>query len=697
MSCEFLLEVLCEEIPANALRPIREQLRDAFETELASAGYSGFTVRTLSTVRRLVVHVAGLPARQPDRKEEVVGPPVRVAFSGDGSPTPAGIGFAKAQGVAVDSLRTVHGPKGEVVVATRELEGKATREVLGEVSEAVLPRLHFPKAMRWGSGEHMFVRPVHRIVALFGAGELKEKVPVSLFGVHSNCSTEGHRIVHPGRIDLRGVGGVNAYELLLAEAGVVLDPGKRRETLERGAAAQAAALGCEVREDPELIAELAEMVEFPGLLCGEIAASHLDLPEEVLVTTLRHHQKCLVLARDGAPAPYFLAVCDRPDDPEGHVRRGNEWVAGARLADAAFFFAQDRKTPFASKCEALGKVVFHQKLGTFLQKSSLVDALAKSIAAEGGVELARDSIARACSLLKLDLTTSMVGEFPELQGVMGGIYARLDGEPEEIWQAIADQYVPVGLEGRLPRGPLGAVVGVADRLDTTAALFGAGEIPSGSKDPFALRRAALAVVRIAAETGLACDLKAAARAALAARGAGGGEDGDEVASSLLSFLEERVRYYLTTCTGVGPEVADAVLDAHWGVVPDDVARARALGTVRNEDVFGPLAVAFKRVRNMVAKSGQGRFAGELLVEPAEKGLLASLVRTEEAVEGALGRGDHVAGLHALAGLADPLDRFFTDVLVICEDERLRAARLALLARVEKVFLRLADVSRLSVQ
>ncbi len=697
MNAEFLLEVLCEEIPANALAPIREQLLGEFDTELSAAGYEGFTVRTLSTVRRLVVHAAGLPAKQPDREEEVVGPPARAAFSRDGSPTAAGIGFAKAQGVSVDSLRVVQGPKGEVVAATRKLPGKTTAEVLGEISERVIPALHVPRAMRWGSGEHTFVRPVHRIVALFGEGALTEKVPLSLFGVHSNSSTVGHRMVNPGRIDAKGVRGLNAYSELLAASGVVLDPARRREALESGAATLAAEVHCEVREDPALVAELAELAEFPGVLRGEIAARYLELPEEVLVTTLRHHQKCLVLSREGAVAPYFLALCDRPDDPEGHVRRGNEWVAGARLADAAFFFAHDRKTPFASRREALAKVVFHQKLGTFVQKATLVEGLARSLAGAAGLKVAQKSIATACSLLKLDLTTSMVGEFPELQGVMGGIYARLDGEPEEIWQAIADQYVPVGLDGPLPRGPLAAVVGVADRLDTIAGLFGAGEIPSGSKDPFALRRAALAVVRIVAEAPLSCDLKDAARQALEARSGTVGAEPEGAPTSLLAFLEERVRYYLTTVTGVTPEVADAVLDAHWGVVPDDVARARALEAVRNEDVFGPLAVAFKRVRNMMAKSGHGNFVGRLLREPAEKELVAAVVRTEEEVERALERGDHVAGLHALAGIAEPLDRFFTEVLVICEDEGLRAARLALLARVEKVFLRLADVSHLSAQ
>jgi glycyl-tRNA synthetase beta chain len=692
---EFLLEILCEEIPANALPSIREQLAEEFDAELAGAGLQGFTVKIHSTVRRIVVHVAGLPPMQPDREEEVFGPPARAAFTSDGTPTPAALGFAKGQGVSVDSLRVVQGPKGEVVVATRQLPGRPTPEVLGEICERVIPALRFPKAMRWGSGEHTFVRPVHRIAAAFGEGTLIEKVPVSLFGVNSNCNTVGHRVVHPGRLEIKGLKGFAAYAHLLASSGVVLDPAERRRTLEEQAGALAAEVGCEVKPDPGLVAEMAELVECPGLLRGEIAARFLDLPEDVLVTTLRHHQKCLVLTRGGAVAPYFLAVCDRPDDPEGHVRRGNEWVAGARLADAEFFFAQDRRTPLVSRREALAKVVFHQKLGSFAQKSSLVEALSRSLAEAAGIDLGPELIARACSLLKIDLTTSLVGEFPELQGVMGGIYGRLEGEPEEVWHAIADQYVPVGLEGPLPRGSLAAVVGVADRLDTLAGLFGAGEVPSGSKDPFALRRAALAVVRIAAEAPLRCDLQEAAHRALLLRKDMVAGEMNAAVAALSEFLQERVRFYLTTVAGVSPEVADAVLAARWGVVPDDVARARALEAVRGEEVFGPLAVAFKRVRNMVSKSGEGRFVGQLLREPAEKELLAAISKAEKEVQRKVERGDYVTGLRALATLAAPLDTFFTDVLVICEDKDLRAARLALLARVEKVFLRLADVSRLS--
>ncbi|MGD1148128.1 MAG: glycine--tRNA ligase subunit beta [Thermoanaerobaculaceae bacterium] len=692
---EFLLELLCEEIPANALPGVREQLRTGFETELHEAGLAGAAVAAYSTVRRLIIHVADLPATQPDREEEVTGPSVKAAYTADGSPTPAAVGFAKGQGVAVDSLRVVKGPKGEAVAATKQLPGRPVPEVLAEISSRVVRGLHFPKTMRWGRGEHSFVRPVHNVLALFGAGTFRAPVPVELFGVSASSGTFGHRIVAPERIELLGSAGFGAYRARLLRAGVEIGSEERRAVLEEKARALAVGVFCDVKPDPALLSELVELVEHPGVLRGAIAERFLELPEEVLITTLRHHQKCLVLTHEGRVAPYFLAVCDRPDDPDNLIQRGNEWVAGARLTDAAFFFTQDRKTPLSSRSASLGKVLFHQKLGTFAVKAEKIGRLAGTIAAASNANVDSELLARACELAKADLVTAMVGEFPELQGVVGGIYARLDGEGEAVWQAVYDQYTPAGLDGALPRGHVGAVVGVADRLDTLAGLFAAGEMPSGSKDPFALRRAALAIARICAEAPLACDLAAVAREAFALRSDGAGDEARLAA--LLDFLQERVRYYLTTVAAVKPETADAVISAHWGVVPEDVARARALEAVRGEEVFSSLAVAFKRVRNMVGKSGEGRFDAALLKEKAERELLAAVEKAEKEVHRAVGHADYVGGLRSVARLAAPLDLFFTDVLVICEDEDLRAARLALLAGVEKVFLRLADVSRLSAQ
>jgi glycyl-tRNA synthetase beta chain len=694
---DFLLEVLCEEIPANALPSARGQLADGFRAALAEGGFAEVEVSVHSTVRRLVVWVSGLSERQPDRDEEVTGPSVRAAFSSDGTPTQAALGFAKALGVEIGALRVVKGAKGEVVAGTRHLAGRPTADVLAELVPRLISGLHFPKTMRWGRGEHTFVRPVHNVVALLGKGKLAAVVPLELFGVAAGSSTVGHRVAAPGPLELKGARGFAEVVARLEGAGVVVDHEARLEHLEETAATLAAEVGCEVRADAALVAEHVELVEYPGVVRGALDPRHLELPEEVLVTTLRHHQKCLVLSKDDKVAPYFLAVADRPDDPEGHVQQGNEWVAGARLADATFFFAQDRKQALAARVAGLERVVFHPKLGSFASKTAAVRALAPRIASAAGLKVDVARLERAAELLKADLVTAMVGEFPELQGVVGGIYARLDGEPEVVWQAVADQYTPAGLEGALPRGALAAVIGVADRLDTLAGLFAAGEIPTGSKDPFALRRAALAVVRVCAEAPVGCHLPEAGREALELRRSCLRGEFDAAWGALRDFLQERVRFYLANVVGASTEAADAVLAARWGVIGDDAARARALEAVRGEPVFVDLSISFKRVRNMVAKGGQGRADERRLREPAEKGLVTALDRVEVRAGAAIDRGDHAAGLRALAELAAPLERFFTDVLVLCDDDDLRAARLALLARVEQLFLREADLSRLSPQ
>ena len=687
---QFLLEILCEEIPANALPAAREQLVARFAAELSDAGLSGCTVAALSTVRRLVVHLDGLPERQVDREEEVTGPPVKAAFTQDGSPLPAAVGFAKAHGVSVDELRVVKGAKGEVIAATRRIAGKPTPDLLVEIVPRVVAALHFPKRMRWGAGESEFVRPVHGVVALFGARRLDTVVPVTLFGVAAGSVTIGHRVIAPAAIDLAGTTGLDAFRIALARAGVFLDAKERHSRLEKLIAALAQEVGCEVRPDPALLAELVELVEYPGAVRGAIDSRFLELPEEVLITTLRHHQKSLVLVKDGRVAPHFIAVCDRADDPEGLVRQGNEWVCGARLADAAFFFTHDRGTSLAERATGLDKLTFHQSLGSFAAKSDAIDRLAASppFAAVGLAHPA--DLRRAIMLAKADLTTALVAEFSELQGVIGGIYARLDGEPEAVWQAIYGQYQPAGAEGALPCGPVGAALGVADRLDTLAGMFAIGEAPTGSKDPFALRRAALAIVKICAEAPFPIYLPEAIAEALEVR-----NGTPATLSALGEFVRERERFYLTSVAGVGGEAADAVVGARWGVVPDDMGRARALDAVRQEPAFAQLAVGFKRVRNILSKNPPGAGETAALVEPAELALAEALAGAETELETALGAGDHPRALKPLAAMAAPLDRFFTEVLVMCDDAALRRARLALLGRIEALFLRFADLSRLT--
>ncbi len=688
---ELLVEVLTEEIPAAALPGVRRQLEEGFTSGFAAAGLEPGAVRVLSTARRLVVRIEGVPERQEDRTEVLTGPPARVAFDGDGAPTKAAEGFARKAGVPVEALERVTTDKGEYVAATVHVAGRPTSEIFAGIVESVVPALRFPKMMRWGLGRYQFGRPVHGVVALAGT----EIVPVQLFGIRAGRTTVGHRVESPAEVMVPEAG---EYEVVMEAVGVVVDPAQRRKVFEERASELAAGVGCRVHPDPALIAEHVELVEYPGIVLGAIEERFLELPSEVVVTTLRHHQKCLILEReDGSLAPYFLAVIDRRDDPEGLIRQGNEWVIRARLADAAFFFGEDRKRRMADLVPELERVEFHRTLGSMAEKAGRGADLAVALAEAAGLGLDAGEIRRVALLVKADLVTNMVGEFPELQGIMGGHYLRLEGEPEAVWTAARDHYRPVGFDGPIPASDLGRVLAAADRLDTLAGLFAAGEIPSGSKDPFGLRRAAQALVRIVVESGWNVDLEPLVRRAVEGAVEKTGGDAGETFHALSGFLADRVRRYLVDVVGMSGDTAEAVLAAGWMVLPLAVARARALDTVRTRPEFRSLALAFKRVRNITADQEDAGIDEALLVEPAERDLHAAWRAFSGRLDELEPARRYDEAFEAMGGIAEVLDRFFVEVLVMAEDPAVRANRIALLKALGRDFLRLADLSKLQVE
>jgi glycyl-tRNA synthetase beta chain len=684
----FLLEIRTEEIPAAALPGARRQIAELFGARLTEAGFADFPLKVLSTSRRLVVVIDDLPARQPDRSEDLTGPPVKAAFSADGSPTPAGEGFARKVGLTLDKVGRVETPKGEYLTATVVHEGRATSEILAEMIPPIVAALRFPKMMRWGDGSHQFVRPVHGVVALLD----DEVVPFEIFGITSGRSTVGHRVHAPESFELQTARG---YVAAMAERSVMVDPADRRTRLEMLAEELAEDAGAKVHPDPGLMAEHVELVEWPGLVAGEFDAHFLELPPEVVVTTLRHHQKCLVLEdADGGLQPGFIAVIDRRDDPEGLVRQGNEWVIGARLADAGFFFAEDRRTPLAEVVQGLERLEFHRVLGSLEDKAARVGELA-AILADGAAD--PDELRLAARLAKADLLTHMVGEFPELQGIMGGHYLRLEDADDALWTAVRDHYRPVGFDGPVPDSAIGRLLGVADRLDTVAGLFAVGERPSGSKDPFGLRRAAQGAVKIVAESGWDLDLVHAVDAAAATVAKHSESDREELTAAVTAFVADRVRRWLTDVAGVSGDTADAVMAAGWSDLPGAVARAEALETVRSSPSFRSLALAFKRVRNITDGQPDAEVDPEIFEQTEERELHEATREFGRALDDLLPDRRVEEAFTAMEPLADILERFFIEVLVMCEDERVRDNRIALLKELGRLFMNLADLSKLQVE
>ncbi len=722
VSGEYLLEVLAEEIPARMLEAgMRDLATRVFEdlmarglgprgAELATGETAMGSVETAYTPRRLTLVLTGLPERELDRVEDVVGPPVTAAFK-NGEATEAAKGFAKRQGKEIDELfvaqivaggsaasggkgqdkkpaailgtladlgeRARAGEKGLYLADRVNVSGRATRDVLAEIVPRALSAIPWPKTMRWGAGEGPWVRPIHRIVSLFG-GEI---VPFTLFGIEAQDTTSGHPTLSPAPFQVSGAADYRAQLLAL---GIEPRAAERRKALLAGMRAEAGSLGGTLVEDGPLLDKLAALCEIPGVMSGRIDASFLALPQEVLATSLRDHQSALtVVGADGKLLPAFLTVMDRPDDPIGRVRSGNEWVVSARLADARFFYGEDRKRRLEEGASRLSSLNFQEKLGSYAEKTERVVRLAGAIAHELGVsEEVTAQAVRAAQLLKIDLTTEMVKEFTSLQGVMGGIYAREDGEPEAVWQAIYDQYLPASTEDSIPRGLLGRIVGLADRLDTLVGLFGLGLVPTGSKDPFGLRRAAQGAVRIALDGGLALDLERLASVAIAGFGTEGSpgrltREPQAILSDLRPFLHDRIRHLLGL-KGYAYDEIEAALGAGAENLPDLAARAHALQTMRGKESFLTVVQAAKRIANILKDAPPMEFSADKLVEPAECDLYAEFDARRSDLLGATTTSDHGRALERVAELGPALDRFFTEILVNDPDPERRSNRIGLL-------------------
>ncbi|MBI3450988.1 MAG: glycine--tRNA ligase subunit beta [Acidobacteria bacterium] len=694
----FLLEVGCEEIPAPMIPKALDDLAAAVRGALGPLAPGATASNELGGPRRLVTLIRGVAEREPDRQETITGPPKSAAFDARGEPTRAALGFAKGQGVAVADLLTVATPKGEVLAARKAIVGRTADEILAGALPSILGAMRFGKMMRWGDRGHFFVRPVQWILALLDGAI----IPFEFMGVRSGRATRGHRFLGAGPHE---VASAVEYENVLREKGqVVVSISERRRILLDLAAREAKAAGGTVRPDPDLVEELIFLTEHPALVRGSFDPEYLALPDAVLLTTMRHHQKYLTVdGHGGRVTNAFLAVLTTDNDAQGLIRRGNEWVLRARLADAKFFFEEDRKRSLEARVGDLERVSFHARLGTYATKVERMGRMAGEIAATAPDGSHEGDLDLALRLCKVDLTTHMVGEFPELQGVMGGIYARLEGLPEGTARAMEEHYLPASATGPLPsRGPA-SILALADKIDTLVQCFGAGLVPKGSSDPYGLRRAALGVLRILVENGMPLDLEPVLRSAFSARGAGVLPSGPDAAAALSGFFRQRLQFLMEE-SGIRFDAARAALAAGSSVPVVAWRRAGALNGLRGEDDFLALAAAAKRVRNILAQAKEKNlFDADAALDAArlqpgaETELHGALVRARGRASELAGTGDHAAALKAIASLRPQVDLFFDRVLVMDPDEKTRANRLALLADLQRLLSSEADFAEIVVE
>jgi glycyl-tRNA synthetase beta chain len=691
---DLLFEIGAEEIPAGFVGPALKQLAEDLAKALATARLAHGEVKSVGTPRRLAVWAREVAARQTDARSEALGPSVAAAFDAEGKPTAAALGFARSQGVEVAALERIQTPKGLRLGLTKIEKGRKAEQVLPALLDGLVAGLKFRKAMRSRNDEVTFARPVRWLTALYGGKPVKVR-----FGeVTSGKVTYGHRFVAPGAIALKGT--PEDYLARLAKASVMVDPAERRAAVEKGLAAAARRVGGTVRPDPSLVDQVTNLVELPTAILGAFEASNLALPPEVVISEQRNHQRYFaVLDGKGKLTNRFIAVSGTPVKDPRVARHGYERVLRARLADARFFFEEDQKRTLESRVADLGRRTYQARLGTELQRVERIGAIAAALATSLGLQARLGDLALAARLCKADLGTGMVGEFPELQGTMGGHYARTEGLPADVADAIEDHYKPVGAAAEMPRGDLGALVGLADRLHQLVGIISVGEKATGAADPFGLRRAAIGIIRLLLDRGYHLSLRAAVEVTLdSLTGVRLAAERAAVAGQVLEFVKGRLR--ALWAEEIDGDLVDAVLAAGWDDLVDARQRLQALAVVKRRDDFVPLAVAFKRVANIQEKAPRGDATAvdpALLAEPAERALLEALERVEREAAEHRTRRDYQAILRAVASLKGAIDAFFEDVMVMAEDAPLRANRLALMRRVAALFADLADFRKIQAE
>lgn len=697
MAQDLLIEIGLEELPAQFIEPAMASLSKLIADQLTAERIDHGQSKTFGTPRRLTVLIEQVAAEGQSSREVITGPPTRAAYDGSGNPTKAAAGFAKSQGVSVADLTKVETTKGEYLAVEKELIGRTLAEVISESLPDILTKVHFPKRMRWGAGEFRFARPIHWIVILHG----DEIIQAEAAGIASGRTTRGHRFNSPEPIDLDHTGD---YAAKLRDAFVVIDPAERKEIVRRAATEAAEDKGGVLLTDEELVEINANLVEWPSAVCGSFDDKFLEVPDAVLITAMKEHQKYFAVVDDkGKLRPNFVAINNTAArDPEV-VRAGHERVLRARLSDAAFFFAEDAKSTLESRLEEMKKVTYHRDLGTSYLKIERTVELTERLADKLAGQLTpgtKETAIKAAWLAKCDLLTGMVGEFPNLQGYMGQAYAEKERIDQAVAKAIGQHYLPDSAEAAPPESEAGALVSLADKMDTIAGLFAVGKPPTGAADPYALRRAALGVIRILIAKDWSPNLTEFIGWAMAGLTAQNDKQGnvrfkdENPEAKIAEFFRGRM-LNLFTGQGHDHDVVEAVLEIAFDDPAGAVDRIKAVQSFKNSPNFEEGAVAFKRVFNILkGQTPTDRIDPALFEQDEEKTLNRRADELADRVAEAAGQGDFAAVLDSLISLKPDIDAFFDAVMVMAEDDKIRENRLALVNRVGTLFRLAADFSKL---
>ena len=690
MQNELLLEIGTEEIPAGFIGPSLKSLEKGMADKLSGLGLEYAKISTAATPRRLTISVSGLTSRQPDRTEKFLGPARKAAFDEQNKPTKAAEGFARSKGASVDELTITETPKGEYIMLVKEVKGEETGKLLPALLTSIVQDLSFPKSMRWGKGEIAFARPIHWLLALHEG----KVVNFRIGKIESGAQTRGHRFMAPELVEVRDF---DHYLNMLRDRFVMVDVAERRAAV-INQVKQAATNGSSVAEaaiveDDELIDIVTNLVEYPHGVCGMFEDRFLALPDDVLITSMREHQKYFCVAdADGKLLPNFVAVNNTRVQDEGLAAEGHQRVLRARLEDALFFFNDDRNRRLEDRVGDLSGIIFQTKLGTMLEKTERITKLTNILSQELAPSYAKQA-ARGALLAKADLLTAMVNEFPSLQGTMGRDYALLDNEEPAVAAAIVEHYLPVRAGGDLPKEIPGALVGMADRLDTIAGCFGIGQVPTGTTDPFGLRRLALGLLHIIEAHGFALSLPDIIQEALMLYGDRLTEDKGVAKSNILDFIRGRFVNDLIA-RGVPGAAIEAVTSVSFDDVVDCRARIDALAAIREQAAFTVLAAAFKRVMNIVKGNHATEVDEGLLQEKEERVLYETFQRVSDETKSFLDAKEYGRVMEVILLMKEPVDIFFDEVMVMTDDLALQKNRLNLLTAIAELFLKVGDFSKM---